>query len=102
MADLFDRLFPASVEEENIAVHSFAAAIIDYMAGETTRAQIISYWSLDTEARNDLNGLCDAIDALGTQVDKIRFALEFDAVMLMAAHGAKYTTKSAFKTRLGI
>jgi len=101
MADLFDRLFPEDMEP-NIAVHAFAAAIIDYMAGQTTRAQIIAYWSLDTEAQADLNALCDAIDALGTKADKIQFALEFDAVMLMAAHGAKYTTKTAFKTRLGI
>lgn len=102
MADLFDRLFPPSIDDENIAIHAFAAAIIDYMAGQTTRAQIIAYWTLDTEAQADLNTLCNAIDALGTKADKIQFALEFDAVMLMAAHGAKYTTKSSFKTRLGL
>ena len=101
MADLFDRLFPVGMEE-NISIHAFAAAIIDYMAGETTRAQIIAYWSLDASAQADLNTLCDATDALPTKADKIQFAIELDAVMLLAAEGAKYTTKSAFATRLGL
>lgn len=101
MADLFDRLFPTG-EGENIAVHAFMAAITDYIAGETTKAQIIGAWSLDAEAQADLTVLCNFIDGLSTKAEKIVFALEFDGVMLLAAHGLKYTTKSAFKVRLGL
>lgn len=102
MADLFERLFPEENEVENIAIHAFMAAITDYIAGETTRAQIIGAWSMDSEAQADLTALCDHIDGLSTKADKVVFALEFDAVMLLAAHKLKYTTKSDFKTRLGI
>ena len=51
MADLFERLFPTDTETGNIAVHAFMAAITDYIAGETTRAQITAVWSLDAEAQ---------------------------------------------------
>ena len=100
--DLFERLFPTDTETGNIAVHAFMAAITDYIAGETTRAQITAAWSLDAEAQVDLTALYNHIDGLSTKADKVVFALEFDAVMLLAAHGLKYTTKSVFKTRLGI
>lgn len=101
MADLFDRLFPTD-DSENIALHSFHAAVVDYIAGETTRQQIIDYWTLDTEAQADLNAFLDAVDAITGAVNKLAFATELDAVMKMAEEGAKYTTKTAFKTRLGL
>lgn len=101
MADLFDRLFPTG-EGANIPIHEFVAALTDYAAGETTKTQIINYYGLDTDAQTDLTALTDAIDALTGKTNKVAFILELDAVMLMAAHGAKYTTKSAFKTRMGL
>jgi hypothetical protein len=102
MADLFDRLFSPDPDVGNIAVHSFHAAIVDYGAGETTRQQIIDYWALDSEAQTDLGALCDAIDALVGKVEKLTFGAELHAVMLMTEQGAKYTSKTAFKTRLGL
>ena len=102
MADLFERLFPAGSEVENIAIHSFHAAVVDYIAGETTRAQIVSYWSLDSEAETDLDNFLDAADALSGITNKLAFAAELDAVMKMGEEGAKYTTKLEFKTRLGL
>lgn len=97
--DLFDRLFG---DVDKIHVHAFKAAIIDYIAGYTTRAQIITAWSLDTEATTDLDVLLTAVDALSTLVEKLRLAAELDAVMILAEDGLKYTTKSAFRTRLGL
>ena len=102
MADLFDRLFPSGETEPNIPVHAFMAAVTDYVAGYTTRNQIIGVWTLDAEAQADLNKFCDALDALGTKLNKIAFALELDAVMLLAEAGMKYTTKADFKTRLNL
>jgi len=102
MADLFDRLFPATAETENIPVHYFFAAMIDYMAGETTRAQIIGAWDMDADAQADLNTLCDHIDGLNKIEDKLRFAEELHAVMMLTEGELKYTTKSAFATRLGL
>ncbi|MBU2180891.1 MAG: hypothetical protein KJ930_15800 [Gammaproteobacteria bacterium] len=102
MADLFERLFPGGEIEPNIPVHAFTAAITDYVAGHTTRNQIIGVWSLDAEAQADMNKFCDAIDLLGTKINKIAFALELDAVMLLAEAGMKYTTKADFKTRLNL
>jgi hypothetical protein len=102
MADLFDRLFSDDPEIGNIAVHSFHAAVVDYGAGETTRQQIIDYWDLDTEAQSDLSTLCDVIDALSGKVEKLTFGTELHAVCLMVEQGAKYTTKTTFRTRLGL
>lgn len=103
MADLFDRLFP---DEESgvdkIGVHAFIGAITDYIAGETSKNQIIAAWSLDSEAQIDLTALCNHIDGLGSKADKVIFTLEFDGVMLLAEARLKYTTKAAFKTRLGL
>jgi len=101
MADLFDRLFPGP-DTENIAVHYFFAALVDYAAGETTRAQIIAYWSLDADAQVDLNVLCNAIDALDTSIAKVAFGTELHAVLMFAEAGAKYNTKATFRARLGL
>ena len=102
MADLFDRLFPAEANTENIPVHYFFAALVDYAAGETTRQQMINYWAMDSEAQADLNALCDHIDGLSGLGAKLTFALELHAVFMFAEAGAKYTSKVDFRTRLGI
>ena len=103
MADLFDRLFPTNSEvTEKISIHQFIAATTDYVAGYTTRAQVIAAWTLDAEAVVDLDVLLTAVDALGTLAEKLRFVAEFDAVMLLAEGELKYTTKIAFKARLGL
>lgn len=102
MADLFDRLFPSDPGEDSIAVHYLFAALVDYAAGETTRAQIVAYWSLDADAEVDLDVLCDAIDSLGTSTAKMAFGTELHAVLMFAEAGAKYDTRAAFKTRLGL
>ena len=101
MADLFDRLFTEDAID-NIPVHYFFAALVDYAAGETTRQQIINYWSMDSEAQTDLNTLCDHIDGLGTATAKMAFGTELHAVMMFAEAGAKYNIKAAFRTRLGL
>lgn len=100
MADLFDRLFDEDIEE-NIAVHYFRAALGDYATGNTTRAQIISFWSLDAEAVTDLDVLLTRIDSSGN-LGKAIFLLELHDVMMIAEAGAKYQTKAEFKTRLGL
>lgn len=102
MPDLFDRLFPSDPGEDNIAVHYLFSALVDYAAGETTRTQIVNYWSLDADAQADLNVLCDAIDALGTPTAKMAWGTEFHAVLMFAEAEAKYNTKAAFRTRLGL
>jgi len=100
MADLFDRLFPGP-HEPNISVHAFRAALGDYTTGYTSRAEIIAYWDLDSEAQADLNAVCDAIDGK-TALGKAAFLIELHDVMLIAQAGAKYTTKAAFRTRMGL
>lgn len=102
MADLFERLYPDDSGTENIPVHIFFAVVIDYMAGETTRQQIINYWQLDAEAQSDLNALCNHIDGLTGVLNKLVFTEELHAVMMMAETGAKYVTKAAFRDRLGL
>jgi hypothetical protein len=93
MADLYDRLYPGG-DVENVPVHAFHAAIVDYAAGETTRTQIVAVWGLDAEAEGDLDTLCDAVDALGSGDAKVRFAVELHAVMVLA--------EGAFAARLGL
>ena len=100
MADLFDRLFV--VQTNKIPVHAFIAAITDYIAGETTKNQIINVWELDAEAQADLNAMCTNIDGLSSKAEKIIHALEIDSTMLLCEAGLKYMTKSALKTRLGL
>ena len=102
MTDLFDRLFPASTSEDNIPVHAFMAAITDYIDGESTRQQIIDVWTLDASAQTDLNALCNKIDGLTQKINKVIFSLELDATMILCEADLRYTTKIAFKNRLGI
>lgn len=101
MPDLFDRLFPEDIRDDNISIHTFAAVLIDYIRGYTTRQQIIGAWELDADAQSDLNTLCDSLDGMSLQ-EKLIFAVEIDAVMLIANSGLKYATKQEFAQRLGI
>ena len=114
MTDLFDRLFPGDSAVENIGVHVFHAAIVDYIAGHTTRNQIVGVWALDTEATTDLDVLLAAVDALDPEdpedpvqvvmslVSKLQFITEMDTVNKLAEDDLKYNTKSAYRTRLGL
>lgn len=101
MTDLFDRLFPMG-NEANIPGHYFRASVGDYVSGNTTRQEIINYWSLDSEAQADLNVLLDAVDGIGGSAGKARFLLELHDVLMISEAGAKYTTKASFKTRMGL
>lgn len=101
MTDLYERLFEPVGGEENIAVHYFRAALGDYATGNTTRAEIVAYWSLDAEARVDLDVLLARIDA-ATNLGKATFLLELHDVLNITEAGAKYQTKAEFKTRLGL
>jgi hypothetical protein len=103
MTDLFDRLYPdRSVETAiKIPVHSFRAALGDYATGNTSRAEIVNYWNMDSEAQTDLDVLLVAIDSK-TALQTAEFLLELDSVMIIASEGAKYTVKSEFRTRLGL
>lgn len=102
MADLFDRLFPQGEDRSGkIAVHTFRAALGDYAAGNTTRTEIVNYFGLDAEAQTDLDVLLAAIDGK-TALGKAGFLIELHDVMMIAEAGAKYTTKAAFRARLGI
>lgn len=109
MSDLFETLFDDSVDTEGLLVHrhnfdwhDFHAGIVDYIAGETTRNQIVAALDLQDEQITDLDALLSAINALGTLVEKIRFVIEMQAVMQLAKRGYKYTSKAAFRARLGI
>jgi hypothetical protein len=101
MADLFDRLFGTGEGEGDVPVHGFAAALIDYAAGETSRAQIVGYWGLDASAEADLDVLCDAIDGMAAAA-RVQFCVEFHAVAMIAEIGVKYETKGTFAARLGL
>lgn len=102
MADLFDRLF-VTEGSDKIPVHTFHAALVDYADGQaTTKAQIITALALDASAQTDLTALCNAIDAAANLNAKLVFSARFHAVALLAERGLKYTTKAAFKTRMGL
>jgi len=102
MADLFDQLFVRSNAYEKIGVHTIHAALVDYAEGESTRTQIKNGLNMETDAQTDFDALCDAIDGETGIVNKHRWATNFHAVGLIAETELKYTTKSAFKTRLGL
>jgi len=101
MADLFDRLYLSSPNDASIGVHYFRAAMGDYATGHSTRQEIIGHWALDAEAQADLNVLCDHVDSLSV-LGKAGFLLELHDVLMIAEEGAKYTTKAAFRARLGL
>lgn len=101
MTDLYERLFEPEAGVANIAVHYFRAALGDYATGNTTRTEIVAYWSLDTEAQTDLDVLLAVIDA-GTAIQKVAFLLELHDVLMITEAGAKYQTKAEFKTRMGL
>jgi len=101
MTDLYERLFEPEEGVENIAVHYFRAALGDYATGNTTRAEIVGYWSLDTEAQTDLDVLLIRIDA-APNLGKAIFLLELHDVLMITEAGAKYQTKALFRTRMGL
>ena len=101
MADLFDRGFVRSNDYTKIAGHYMRAALGDYAAGYTTRAQIIAFFEMDSEAQADLNALCNALDLLNEN-QKIKWLVEFHDVWNIAEAGGKYTTKTDFKNRLSL
>ena len=102
MPDLFDRLINPAVTGDKMPVHTFRAAIGDYVAGQTTRNQIVAFWNLDTSAQSDLDALLVAVDAIGSNARKALWLLQLHDVLLIAEAGAKYTTKSAFAARMGL
>jgi uncharacterized membrane protein len=101
MTDLYERLFDPVEGEENVAVHYFRAALGDYATGNTTRTEIVNYWSLDTEAQTDLDVLLGEIDS-SNALQKAVFLLELHDVLMITEAGAKYQTKDLFKARLGL
>ena len=101
MTDLYDRLFNPDEGVSNIAVHYFRAALGDYTMGHTTRAEIVNYWSLDTDAQADLDVMLAEIDA-GTNIQKVIFLLNLHDVLMITEAGAKYQTKAEFVARMGL
>ena len=100
MPDLFERGFVKG-DYDKIAGHYIRAALGDYAAGYTTRAKIINFFEMDSEAQSDINILCDHLDGLNASL-KIKWLVEFHDVWNIAEAGAKYLTKADFKTRLGL
>ena len=109
--DLHDRIFmhenplPISDPDYNdfpLGGHKLYAVLVEYAEGESSRPQIISALKLGTEATVDLDAVLTAMDATPTVLAKIRFAVNFDAVQMIANYGYKYTDKASFKTRLGL
>jgi len=101
MADLFDNLYPRNIDNSSIGVHYFRAALGDYASGYTTKAQIVAAFELDSEAEADLDILLNKLDSSDT-LQKTVFLLELHDVMMIAESGKKYTTKAAFKARMGL
>ena len=101
MLDLFDRLYPGGEGKSSIGVHYFRAALGDYAKGFTTRNKIVNAFNLDTEAQTDLDKLLAKIDSEGA-LGKVAFLLELHDVMMIAESGLRYSTKTAFKTRMGL
>lgn len=97
MADLFDRILGTPGD---ISVHQFEAALVDVMAGQSTRAQLIAAYSLDAEATTQLDSLLNKIAALTTKEAKVGFINEFNAILILSEEQLKYTTKAQFSTRL--
>jgi len=109
MPDLFDTFFPDPVDPEDplafprtMDISTFYFGIVDYVSGNTTRAQIISFLSLDSEQTAQLDILLATVDGITTIAGKVRWLLEFQAALHLAAFGIKYTTKADFAARLGL
>jgi hypothetical protein len=52
MANLYDRLFVDSNDYGKIPCHIFYSALVDLAAGKSTRAELITAFSLDAEAQH--------------------------------------------------
>ena len=102
MPNLYERLFPDDNLGNNISVHLFTAAVVDYAAGQTTRQEIITHFALDASAQTDLTALLDTLDAQGGTANKLLWIIQFDSVNIMAEQRAKYRTRAAYAQRLGI
>jgi len=104
MTDLYDRLFPQFDEtgSDKIPSHVFTGAIDDYVAGYTTRQQIITGFALDSDAVADLDKLLAHVDGLVGVQAKMRWLQEFHSTCMLAEDHLKYTTKASFADRVGM
>ena len=105
MTDLYDRLFPQfddSGAGTKIPSHQFTGALDDYVAGYTTRNQIVGAWSLDADAQADLDKLLAHVDGIVGVQAKVRWLSEFHSTCMLAEGDLKYTTKQSFATRVGM
>ena len=99
MYNLFQRLFISSTAYEKIAVHAFYSALVDFAAGYTTKAQIITVFILDATAEANLDSL---IAAYQVSTDKNQWLQELHAVMCLAEAELKYNSGPAFAARMGL
>ncbi len=100
---LFERAISRpSLSHFPIPIEEFWGSIVDYMAGETTANEIKVGFHMDQSEQDDLDVLLAAVDALATLDEKLRYAMELQAVMFMARGGKKYADQTSFRTRMGI
>lgn len=100
--NLYEKLFSQDDEVVRIGCHLFEAAMVEYMRENISKNQMISAWTLDSEAESDLTIILAAVDGLTSILEKLTFLQELSAVNILAEAGLMYTTRLAWATRLGL
>ena len=97
---LFNRLI--GTEEPKLSVHAFAAVIFDYVAGEVTRAEIISAFGITAAEEAALDTVLAKVDGLANATAKKVWCLELENVLILGEGGYRYTTQASAANRLGV
>lgn len=101
---LYERL--GGLEEPKIPVHSFMAAMQEYMLGQMTGAQATAAFGLSAEEQTQALALRDRLlteSSASANIARRMKAVELENVLILFEDGiAPYTTVAAVKTRLGV
>ncbi len=99
---LIDRLISTFPEggDEKIPVHTFYAALGELKDGEVTKAQVVSYFNLDTAAEAELDALIAKYQSVAI-AEREHFMEVVHRILLLArAEVPGYTTKAEINARL--
>jgi hypothetical protein len=100
MAHLVDRILGWNGEHA-IGAHSWVCAMGELERGETTKVEIVGFWSLDSEMEGQFDQLIAHVQAMDA-AERFKYRGELADVLYLAAAGVKYDTRAKVHTRLGI
>ena len=102
---LIDRLAGLNDPEggQKLAVNTFHAAMYELAAGQATKAEVVSYFSLDAQEEAELDWIIGRYNSQPNAAAKERFVELLRVVFILAeAQVPGYTTNAELMARLSV